>query len=114
MHKDVIGAIFTYQLNELLDLAKKGEHIPQEKFIEALLSGLSSTHKEFVEMADTCKTYGNTIIRLQKELSRERRIVQLFLQNHKLDYAYDNFEARILERIFEIEELKSKVEGGQP
>lgn len=100
LHKDVLDAVYHYQLNELLELAKNGENVSPDKIIETLINGLQSTHLAFVDMSMECRKYMETILQMQKDLSRERRIVQLFLQNHKLEYEYENFEARILERIF--------------
>ncbi|GKU76889.1 hypothetical protein [Paenibacillus sp. L3-i20] len=100
MHKDVIDSVYSFQLTDLLERVQRGEEVTANEVAETLVCGLQSTHNSFVDMAKTCREYTDIILRLQKEQSRERRIVQLFLSNHGLEYKFDNFEARILERIF--------------
>ncbi|MDF2653003.1 MAG: hypothetical protein K0Q73_8808 [Paenibacillus sp.] len=102
MHKDVIDAVYSFQLMDLLERVQRGEEVTANEVAETLVCGLQSTHNSFVDMAKTCREYADIILRMQKEHSRERRIVQLFLSNNGLEQAYDNFEARILERIYDL------------
>src|SRR5690606_14009457 len=100
MHNDVISTIYKFQITELIEKVQRGEEVTAHEVAETLVCGIQTAHTAFFDVANTCKEHVDTILRLQRELSRERRIVQLFLQNHGLEYQYDNFEARILERIF--------------
>jgi hypothetical protein len=106
IHVDVMSEIYNYQLNQMLEDCKNGVGVSFEEFIEFATNGMALSHKQYMDLADTCKDFGNTIMRMQKEISRERRIIELFLINHKLFFDYENFEARILERIFKNKEAK--------
>lgn len=103
---EAMDEIFKMRFAEIMELDKRGA-ANTDDYLEIYKDGFIITATKFEKLsenyqytADLCLKYGETIIRMQKELQRERRIVQLFLQNHGLYMEYENFEARILERIF--------------
>ena len=112
IHKDVISTIYKVQLDTLL--AKKPSDLTHDEVIECYSSGLLAMHKIYEDLSfdyrDACKKYtdlAKLFLNLQKDQLRERRIFNLFLQNHGIDdYDYDNFESRILRKLFEIQDSK--------
>jgi uncharacterized tellurite resistance protein B-like protein len=105
---DVMQEIYKHRLNEIIELDKLGR-ATHEDFIEIFTDAFTLNGKRNDEMfekynaiAEMCIEYGNKIISMQKSISRERRIRDLFLKNNDLDWKYDNFEARILERLYEV------------
>lgn len=103
---EAMKEIFQLRLAEMIELDKSGQASVND-YAELFNDAFVLTSKKYENLsesyqhaADLCIEYGNTIIRMQKEFSRERRIFHLFLQNHGLELEYENFEARILERIF--------------
>ena len=112
IHKDVISSIYNFQLNTLLE--KNPSDLTPEEVIECYTSGLMAMHKKYESLSfdynEVCDKYinlANRFLDLQKDQLRERRIFNLFLQNHGIDdYDYDNFESRILEKLFEVKESR--------
>ena len=112
IHKDVTSAIYNFQLNALIE--KNPSDLMPEEVIECFTSGMMAMHKKYEHLSskyeDVCEKYielANRVLIMQKDQSRERRIVNLFLKNNGLDdYDYDNFESRILRKLFEIQDSK--------
>lgn len=108
---EAMKEIFQLRLNEMIELDLVGQASPRDYadfFNDAFVltaKKYENLHEIYQDSANLCLKYGHMIIEMQKDMKRERRIVQLFLRNHGLEAEYDNFESRILERIFRSERV---------
>ena len=103
MHIDITETIYESQMNRLT----RGEKLTEGELIEIICMG-TVVMKAQLDIACNCAIkYANTVLENQKDSIRERRIFNLFLQNHGIDdYDYDSFESRILKKLFEIQDSK--------
>lgn len=99
LHVDVMSEVYNYQLNELLEKCKNGTEVNFEDYIEFTTVGTELYYKRYMEMFEICNDYSGRIIRMANKIKREKRILELFLTNHKLLHEFEGFESRILERI---------------